>query len=159
MLLPTGTIVNIAVNPIKDYLLCDGQAVSRIEYAQLFDLIFTLFGNGDGSTTFNVPNLNKLFIRGANSDNIGAIKKQNYIKHGHKVNLLYGGAHSHLLYWVGATSMEDGGGRPLDYPQWHEFITMRTSFDGAHRHTVTFEEAGENIAQPECVNMMFGITI
>lgn len=37
------------------WLLCDGQAVSRIEYAELFAAISTAFGAGDGSTTFNVP--------------------------------------------------------------------------------------------------------
>lgn len=37
------------------YLLCAGQAVSRTEYAALFQAIGTTFGAGDGSTTFNVP--------------------------------------------------------------------------------------------------------
>lgn len=37
-------------------LLCNGQAVSRLEYARLFSLIGTVYGNGDGTTTFNVPN-------------------------------------------------------------------------------------------------------
>ncbi len=39
------------------YLLCDGAAVSRTTYADLFDVISTTYGVGDGSTTFNVPNL------------------------------------------------------------------------------------------------------
>jgi len=38
-------------------LLCTGQAVSRTTYADLFASIGTTFGTGDGSTTFNVPNL------------------------------------------------------------------------------------------------------
>jgi Microcystin-dependent protein len=37
------------------YLLCNGAAVSRSTYAALFSLISTLYGAGDGSTTFNVP--------------------------------------------------------------------------------------------------------
>ncbi|CAM5998849.1 unnamed protein product [Sphagnum balticum] len=39
------------------WLLCQGQAVSRETYALLFTAIGTTFGNGDGSTTFNLPNM------------------------------------------------------------------------------------------------------
>ena len=39
------------------YLLCDGSAVSRTTYASLFTVISTTFGVGDGSTTFNVPDM------------------------------------------------------------------------------------------------------
>lgn len=39
------------------YLICDGSAVSRTTYATLFDAIGTTFGSGDGSTTFNIPDL------------------------------------------------------------------------------------------------------
>lgn len=39
------------------YLLCDGTAVSRTTYAALFAVIGTTYGAGDGSTTFNLPNL------------------------------------------------------------------------------------------------------
>lgn len=40
-----------------DYLLCDGSAVSRTEYSELFNVIGTSYGEGDGETTFNLPNL------------------------------------------------------------------------------------------------------
>ena len=39
------------------YLLCDGAAISRTDYADLFAVISTTYGAGNGSTTFNVPNL------------------------------------------------------------------------------------------------------
>ena len=39
------------------YLLCNGGAVSRTTYADLFAVISTTYGSGDGSTTFNVPQL------------------------------------------------------------------------------------------------------
>lgn len=41
----------------RGWLLCNGQAVSRTHYAALFSVIGTRYGMGDGSTTFNVPNL------------------------------------------------------------------------------------------------------
>lgn len=46
------------------WLLCDGAAVSRSTYADLFSAIGTQHGSGDGSTTFNVPNLKGRFLRG-----------------------------------------------------------------------------------------------
>lgn len=46
------------------YLICDGSAVSRTTYADLYTVIGTKFGSGDGSTTFNLPDLRGKFIRG-----------------------------------------------------------------------------------------------
>ena len=46
------------------WLLCDGSAVSRTTYAALFAVIGTTYGSGDGSTTFNLPNLTDKFIQG-----------------------------------------------------------------------------------------------
>jgi microcystin-dependent protein len=46
------------------YLAADGQAVSRITYSALFEAIGTTFGTGNGTTTFNVPDLRGQFIRG-----------------------------------------------------------------------------------------------
>lgn len=45
-------------NAIKDHLLCDGSAVSRIAFPQLFADIGDAWGAGDGATTFNLPALN-----------------------------------------------------------------------------------------------------
>jgi microcystin-dependent protein len=57
-LLPPGTILDYAaVSPPSGFLACDGSAVSRITYAALFATISTAWGAGDGSTTFNVPDL------------------------------------------------------------------------------------------------------
>lgn len=50
------------------WLLCNGQAVSRETYADLFTLIGTNFGAGDGSTTFNLPDYRGKFLRGLGGD-------------------------------------------------------------------------------------------
>lgn len=61
------TVGNIILRPINklpaNALLCDGKAYSRTEYALLFDEIGTYFGEGDGSTTFNVPDYRGYFPR------------------------------------------------------------------------------------------------
>jgi microcystin-dependent protein len=48
------------------YLICDGSAVSRTTYDNLFSVVGITFGPGDGSTTFNLPDLRGQFIRGYN---------------------------------------------------------------------------------------------
>ena len=47
------------------YLLCDGAAVSRSTYSALFAITSTTYGAGNGSTTFNVPNLSGRMVMGA----------------------------------------------------------------------------------------------
>ena len=51
----------------EGWLFCKGQEVSRTEYSYLFDVIGTTYGEGDGSTTFNVPDLKNRFPVGAGS--------------------------------------------------------------------------------------------
>ena len=56
----TGTIQWFACDAGKqssDYLVCNGQSVSRTTYSRLFDVIGTKYGTGNGSTTFGLPNL------------------------------------------------------------------------------------------------------
>ena len=54
----TGSITMYAgANAPDGWLICDGSAVSRTDYADLFNIIGITYGSGDGSTTFNIPNL------------------------------------------------------------------------------------------------------
>ena len=56
--LPIGSITPYSgISTPSNWLLCDGREVSRETYGQLFAVIGTSYGNGDGSTTFNLPNL------------------------------------------------------------------------------------------------------
>ena len=55
---PAGTIVTIATDqPPDGWFSCDGRPLSRHQYAALFDAIDTRFGAGNGTTTFNIPDL------------------------------------------------------------------------------------------------------
>ena len=67
--LPVGTIIPYAGTTIpSNYMKCEGQALSRIEYDILFSAIGTTYGVGDGSTTFNLPNLKGRIITGIDSN-------------------------------------------------------------------------------------------
>lgn len=56
--IPIGTILPYSSTTVPSgYMLCDGSAISRTNYADLFAVIGTSYGVGDGSTTFNIPDL------------------------------------------------------------------------------------------------------
>lgn len=56
--LPIGAITQFSGETAPtNWLLCNGQAISRTDYAELFGVIGTTYGTGDGSTTFNLPDL------------------------------------------------------------------------------------------------------
>jgi len=62
---PTGTIFAFAGTTAPNgWLLCDGSAVNRTVYAQLYSVVGISSGSGDGSTTFNIPDLRGRFLRG-----------------------------------------------------------------------------------------------
>lgn len=70
--LPPGTILEFAgATAPAGYLLCSGQLVSRTTYAALFDAIGIVFGAGDGSTTFAVPDRRGRI--GLGKDNMGGV--------------------------------------------------------------------------------------
>lgn len=63
---PVGSVTAFAgATTPQGWLLCDGSAVSRTDYADLYAVIGDTYGAGDGSTTFNVPNLVDKFIEGS----------------------------------------------------------------------------------------------
>jgi hypothetical protein len=62
---PVGEVITFAgATAPSGYLMCDGSAVSRATYADLFAVIGTTYGTGNGTTTFNLPDLRGEFIRG-----------------------------------------------------------------------------------------------
>ena len=69
-----GAIVPFAsLHMPQDFMPCDGQAVSRLEHAELFSVIGTTYGEGDGETTFNLPDLVGRFAEG--SETPGTVKE------------------------------------------------------------------------------------
>ena len=68
---PAGVVSPFA-GPVENipagWLLCDGSEISRTEYANLYDAIGVCWGIGDGATTFNLPDLRGLFLRGVSGE-------------------------------------------------------------------------------------------
>jgi len=72
--IPSGTIVPWSDSSIPSgFLECTGQAVSRSTYATLFGIIGTTYGAGNGSTTFNVPDLqDNVAVSKSGTKNLGS---------------------------------------------------------------------------------------
>ena len=70
VVIPVGVVLPYAgQNPPDGWLDCDGAAVSRTTYAKLFIILGTAFGTGDGSSTFNLPDMRGKTPMGADTMN------------------------------------------------------------------------------------------
>jgi len=66
---PTGSIsMFAATSSPSGWLICNGTAISRTIYSRLFSVIGTIYGNGNGSTTFNLPNMQQRVPMGLKTD-------------------------------------------------------------------------------------------
>ena len=146
---PTGAIVAYAAAtaPIG-WLLCDGTAVSRTTYATLFALISTTYGVGDGSTTFNVPNLKSRFPIGLDAadaamDALGETGGAKTVTltgaesgvpvHAHANTLAADAStHDHDFGNASNTTTTGGGNRLTNVTG-----TAETETGGSHTHTLT----------------------
>ena len=86
------------------WLKCNGAAISRTTYAKLFAVTGTTYGVGDGSTTFNLPDLRGEFIRGwddgrtiDNGRTFGSFQAEDFKSHNHTLKQQTGLNHS-LFY-------------------------------------------------------------
>lgn len=59
--------------PPEGYLYCDGSAIGRETYKELFEAVGTLYGAGDGAETFNLPDARGVFFRGDGGENNAAM--------------------------------------------------------------------------------------
>jgi microcystin-dependent protein len=87
---PVGTVIACSGNIASGFLECAGAAISRALYAKLFDVIGITYGNGDGLTTFNLPDLRGEWIRGFDHGRgidsgraLGSIQAQSIRGHSH----------------------------------------------------------------------------
>jgi phage-related tail fiber protein len=157
-------------NP-NGWLWCDGSAVSRVDYSDLFAAIGTTFGVGDGSTTFNLPDLRGEFVRGWDGGRgvdagrvFGSAQSSQNLAHTHTASTGSGGSHSHdaglrtegSSSHVHDTATVTSGGR-LDTTDGTSTQTGTTSTAGSHTHTVTVNSSGGTEARPRNVALLFVI--
>ena len=141
---PIGAIMPYSSSYIpENWLECNGQAVNRIDYADLFQRIGTTFGAGDGSTTFNVPNFNTRVPVGYDSTDtdFNAIGKTGGSKT-HTQTKEEVGPHTHLL-WVEDNNSGNSYGLPQGLMYWNKPIN-----NWANNQFGITRDAGPNTTQP-----------
>lgn len=137
-LLPVGALIPFAGSSAPDgFLLCDGDAVSRTTYAELFAEIGTTFGEGDGSTTFNLPDFRgRMAIGVAASGTASELGETGgAIDHTHT-----GPSHTHA---AGTLAADEAGAHTHTNPTTssvdlsHTHSNPNTSSTGSHSHTLS----------------------
>jgi microcystin-dependent protein len=156
-----GTILSFGglaeLDDPKGYIPCDGRQVKRDDYPDLFAAIGTAWGQGDGSTTFNVPDLRGYFLRGTDAgarrdpdvadrtaigeergmggnigDNVGSVQSDEFGKHTHD------GEGNHQHYWKGYNNVKWGKEKEVrsrtQYWDSKDPEDAITRLDGAHNH-------------------------
>lgn len=142
---PVGVIVDFAgiIEP-DGWLFCGGQAVSRMTYALLFDAIGTIWGEGDGSNTFNVPDLRGFVCAGKDDMVSGASGRLTaaYIYGGGGPTALggYGGGQAHTL-----TSSELAT-HSHTFNDFYQGLVPGGAFSGGTGFTLTGEFTGNTTA-------------
>jgi len=167
---PVGSITAFAgTAPPYGWLICDGSPVSRSTYATLFGVIGTSWGQGDNSTTFNIPDLQGRFLRGLDAgsgrdpdaasrtasntggntgDQVGSVEDQQYLAHSHTVTdpgHNHKSVNSDVVRNTGGygTGLGTGGLGPNQ-------ITMTTNTTG-----ITINNSGGNETRPKNAAVYF----
>lgn len=137
-------------------LLCDGAAVSRTTYAELFAAIGTLYGAGDGRTTFNLPAMleGTVVTHTQKPETVGTATNGEVIRHAHSASSASAGTHSHTIAVAGGGAHSHGASAAAtgDHvhgawtdSQGHHGHTGGTSAAGEHNHVVPF---GDKMGYP-----------
>lgn len=164
-LVPAGVVMAFAgATAPTGWLLCNGSAISRSTYADLFAAIGVAHGYGDNSTTFNLPNYSGRFLRGrangsANDpdrasrtaaatggntgDAVGSVQGNATAKNSLS-GTIGGGGHSHGSQ---GTWGYDGGGNTASSATPLSFgLAYQAGNTGSHSHTLTI--TGDNETRP-----------
>ena len=166
---PVGTILTFgASTPPSGFLECNGSAISRSTYASLFSILSTTHGAGDGSSTFNLPDLRGQFVRGwDNSAGVdasrvfGSTQTDQNKNHTHTTDsvTLTGGIRKISEGFLAGGSATGVFTKTSD---GNNSITGSSStspvggvdFDGTHSHTISSSGGGTE-ARPKNVALMY----
>jgi microcystin-dependent protein len=158
---PAGTVIYSArTTAPTGYLAANGAAVSRTTYATLFSAIGTVYGVGDGSTTFNLPDLRGEFVRGFDDGRgvdsgrtMGSNQAAALASHTHTGSTAGAGAHSHstnfssVVTQPGGNETPGGGGRG-------QYQNISINGVGDHAHSFTTNATGGTETRPRNIALL-----
>lgn len=151
MAAPTGSVIcYTGTAPPAGYLECNGREYLRSEYSALFTVIGTRFGNGNGTTSFNVPDLRGEFVRGWDNGRgvdpdrnrtLGSHQEDTFRSHRHSGSTSSAGTHSHDASTSSAGHHNHSGSTSMNGEHSHG---AGTSLEGNHSHSGSTNAAGEH---------------
>lgn len=140
---PTGSVLAYAgTSAPSGFLACEGSAVSRVTYAGLFAIIGTTHGQGDGSTTFNLPDYRGRLLRGVTGgsnldpdaasrtamatggntgNNVGSVQGHSFQTHDHSVRLTVNNALAKV--GDGSAGVQGGASFPVTSGSSDSYVT------------------------------------
>lgn len=146
--IPVSAIQAFATRKLPEkWVECDGRELSRKDFSDLFDIIGTVWGAGDGTTTFNVPDYRGVFLRGFDHGrgidpdrNFAELQQDDFEKHDHGGNTDPEGGHDHDY-----SKMQRSGGGPDGTGNWgtYDNVSAKTSYVAPHRHKIPAEGGSE----------------
>jgi len=168
---PTGSVHLMATTTVPSgYLKCNGAAVSRTTYADLFAIIGTTHGAGNGSSTFNVPDLRGEFVRGWDDSrgvdsgrSFGSSQSSRNKAHDHTGTIntttksLTGSFNPGTHAGIFPTGVFTDAGNVGTQEGSDATNGRRIDFDGSHNHSVTIPSDGGTDARPRNIAMMYVI--
>lgn len=147
-----GMIVPFSGTQVPDgFLICDGSAISRTLYSDLFAAIGTTYGSGDGSTTFNLPNfVNRTFWGGSTSGTVLNGNVPNITgEYGRDVDT--GGLERTSGYFKGAFGKGAEVNNSIGFSTSDGNLLTFDASRSSNRYT------SNNIVRPECIQTYFCI--
>ena len=165
---PVGSIMCFAGQTCPDgWLLCDGRPINRADYQKLYSTIGTTYGSGNGSTTFNLPNLQDRFPMGKGTDasTLGGTGGSNSVtltsdklpSHSHTATVSSNGSHSH----TGTTNTTGSHTHSINDPgHTHSQYTYQDDYNEWGGTAPSFaDDAGELTTWNNINSKTTGITI
>lgn len=153
--IPTGTILPFAGTAAPNgYFLCDGSAINRSTYASLFSVIGTTYGVGNGTTTFNIPDMRGKFPFGKATagtgstlgNTFGVINHTHTSHHDHTFTTNVTGAHTHGVTSIG-TLVEGGASTAA--------VSVNSAGDHSHTGTVDPSDAVSDGNNPPALTINY----
>lgn len=143
------------------FLKANGAAISRTAYAALYAVIGTNYGNGDGSTTFNLPDLRGEFLRGWDDGRgvdsgraLHSSQGSQNLSHNHSASASNAGAHTHTMTFKNDRSSGEGNAVFGDEAYYSGDASQTTSSAGDHTHTISIGASGGNEARPRNIALL-----
>lgn len=145
---PVGTVIYFSATSVPaGYLKCDGSAVGRATYPELYAAIGTTYGAGDGSTTFNLPNLIGRFAEGSATP--GTVKEAGLPNITGEINGHFG---SSVAYGTGSLFTSIGGSRYRATPDGTGGEAFFAAFISASRSSPIY--GNSDTVQPPALTLL-----